>query len=522
MNVRLMYRDRESPPLQEISRYERRRDFGAWPPPVPPHEQALTKDLELNTLLRAMAGEDAFILDVARRSLLSGVENDINAILYRQEVLKDCLKNPAIVRELYNIVVETFERQKKRWLILSSKHPVGVLREAIDMVELFVETLKKLKGMADAHAGRFHSEGITALLTMFQEEFSDEYFARIQHHLKELKFRGGVLLSAELGEANESTRYVLRRPRHQKVGWLRRLFGKRPAAYAFSIDPRDEGGARILSDMRERGINLVANALAQSADHILAFLQVLRTELAFYVACLNLREKLATMGTPICFPKPHEAGTRKNQFVGLRDVSLALTMGRDAVGNDLAADGKSLVIITGANQGGKSTFLRSIGLAQMMMQCGMFVAAESFTAEICSGLYTHYKREEDATMKSGKLDEELGRMSAIADVIAPNSMILFNESFASTNEREGSEIARQIVTALLEKRIKVCFVTHLYDFAHSLHDRKTEDAVFLRAERRDDGTRTFRCVEGEPLETSYGEDLYSQIFAAETEELGAG
>ncbi|EGD50050.1 DNA mismatch repair protein MutS domain protein [Thermoanaerobacter ethanolicus JW 200] len=63
-------------------------------------------------------------------------------------------------------------------------------------------------------------------------------------------------------------------------------------------------------------------------------------------------------------------------------------------------------------------------------------------------------------MKSGKLDEELSRMSDIVDNIKPNSMVLFNESFAATNEREGSEIARQIITALIEKRIKVFFVTH--------------------------------------------------------------
>jgi DNA mismatch repair ATPase MutS len=60
-------------------------------------------------------------------------------------------------------------------------------------------------------------------------------------------------------------------------------------------------------------------------------------------------------------------------------------------------------------------------------------------------------REEDATMKSGKFDEELSRMSDIADDMTSNSMVLFNESFAATNEREGSEIGRQIVCALLEK-----------------------------------------------------------------------
>jgi DNA mismatch repair ATPase MutS len=142
----------------------------------------------------------------------------------------------------------------------------------------------------------------------------------------------------------------------------------------------------------------------------------------------------------------------------------------------------------------------------------MFVPAESFSSNVCDGLFTHYKREEDATMKSGKLDEELSRMSDIVDKITPNSMVLFNESFAATNEREGSEIARQIVSALLEKRLKVFYVTHLYQFAHGFVDKKTENVLFLRAEREADGGRTFKLVEGEPLQTSYGEDLYNMIF----------
>jgi DNA mismatch repair ATPase MutS len=188
-------------------------------------------------------------------------------------------------------------------------------------------------------------------------------------------------------------------------------------------------------------------------------------------------------------------------------------MERRLVGNAADAAGKNLTIVTGANQGGKSSILRGIGLAQMMMQCGMFVGAEAFNAELCTALFTHYRREEDATMKSGKLDEEPARMSEIVDRIAPNSMLLFNESFAATNEREGSEIAKQIVLAMLEKHIKIFFVTHLHEFARGLYDRKNEDALFLRAERVADGTRTFRLLEGEPLEASYGEDLYSQIFS---------
>ncbi len=168
----------------------------------------------------------------------------------------------------------------------------------------------------------------------------------------------------------------------------------------------------------------------------------------------------------MCFPEPSGSGERRHACRGLYDVSLALLLKEQVVGNDLAADGKGLVVITGANQGGKSTFLRSVGQAQLMMQSGMFVAAEAFRANVCDGLYTHYRREEDASMVSGKLDEELARMSEIVDQMTPNSVVLLNESFAATNEREGSEIARQIVCALVEAGVKVFFVTHLYVFAH--------------------------------------------------------
>jgi DNA mismatch repair ATPase MutS len=149
----------------------------------------------------------------------------------------------------------------------------------------------------------------------------------------------------------------------------------------------------------------------------------------------------------------------------------------------------------------------------MMMQCGMFVTADAFGAAICSRVFTHFTREEDVTMKSGKFDEELRRMSLIIEAFTPNSLVLFNESFSSTNEREGSEIAGQIVHALLETKVKIFFVTHLYEFAHTFYKGNMSHALFLRAERQEDGKRTFKLKPGEPLETSFGADLYREIFA---------
>ena len=101
-----------------------------------------------------------------------------------------------------------------------------------------------------------------------------------------------------------------------------------------------------------------------------------------------------------------------------------------------AIERERLVMITGANRGGKTTFLRGVGLAQLLMQCGAFVPAERYRAGVCSALFTHFKREEDAAMRSGKLDEELSRMSTIVDRLTAGAMLLLNESFASTNEHD--------------------------------------------------------------------------------------
>ena len=94
------------------------------------------------------------------------------------------------------------------------------------------------------------------------------------------------------------------------------------------------------------------------------------------MGCLNLDAQIAELGAPMCLPVPSSAGERKLSFTGLYDLCLALSAGRKVVGNDFNADEKSLFMITGANTGGKSTFLRSIGLAQLMMQAGMMAAAE--------------------------------------------------------------------------------------------------------------------------------------------------
>ena len=316
---------------------------------MPWNEQALTQDLELNTLFGTMALGDKFLFEVARKAVLSGLNNDVNTILYRQNILKDCLKNPSLVRGIYDIAVESIESEKKVYFGYFSKYPGAILHRSIEVLQMFVGMLKKLRNIADGHAENFGSEGFTALFGMLKKELSDEYFAVVQNHLRELKFRDGVLISAELGKGNKGTNYILRKLQDKKQGWLERIFTKKPRAYTFYIADRDESGARALSELRDEGINLVANALAQSTDHILSFFKMLRMELAFYIGCLNLHGQLAQMEEPMSFPLPMASTERRHSFTDLYDVCLALTMKQKIVGNDVNADDKDLVMITGAN-----------------------------------------------------------------------------------------------------------------------------------------------------------------------------
>lgn len=532
MRARLLFPDRdfdwawalEAAAARQAARTGRRhhpsRD-GAGQAELPWNAATLTADLGLDTLFREMARDDDCIFEVARSVILNGVSGDIETIRYRQAILRDCIAHPAVVRELYALAVAAMGVQSKHYLgSFMARYPDSVLRWSIETLEALFEVISRLRKLTDSHGGAFRSDGWTRFFATLRDELDDAYLADFERHLQRLRLRNGLLLSARLDAGNKGTDYRLQPPPVPRDAWLMRqarawlpwLFVPRPAAYCFTLHPRDENGFKALATLKNRGIAIAADTLGQATDHVRNFFRALRVELAFYVGCLNLHERLTGKGAPLCLPAPAPVGARRLSCRGLYDVCLALNLDGSVVGNDTDADGKDLVVVTGANQGGKSTFLRSVGLAQLMMQSGLFVPAERFGASVCDGLFTHYKREEDGTMESGKLDEELKRMSDIVDHLTPHPVILFNESFAATNEREGSEIARQITTALLQKRIRMVFVTHHYQFAHDAYEANDGNVLFLRAGRRPDGTRTFKLVEGPPLQTSYGEDLYRAIF----------
>jgi hypothetical protein len=310
-----------------------------------------------------MAAGDKFLYDVSARVLLTCLD-DPEAIRYRLRVLADCVAQPEVIRQMYAVATAALEDRRHIWGSYGGSYQTpSNLSGAVNTVDAYVARLRQLRQIADDHVGKFGSDGLQRLSATLQRDLDDEYFGEISDHLGQLRFRGGVLISAELDRDNSGINLVLRAAGDARRGWKERLGIGPRTSYSFTLAPRDEAGGQILADLTSRGVNLVANAVAQSADHVRSYFTMLRAELGFYVSCLNLADRLAAKGVPISVPEPCPASPDAFACTGLRDACLELRSTGPVVGNDVQADGKSLVIITGANSGGKSTFLSSVGVA---------------------------------------------------------------------------------------------------------------------------------------------------------------
>lgn len=491
MKVRLMDPDRDFAPDAE----------------EPAFSDDVRRDLELDYLWEAMGGGDAFLRAVARAALLHPV-GEPEVVRYRQEALVDVVRNHDAVEGLYAIAVDALSIERGILMMPVRGHPEMALSRAVRMLTALADRLERLRVTCASLESSFSSRAFRGLFETVRSQLDDAYLARLRAQLKELQFPLGMLMSARVGAGGQVTGQVLRRGKRENRGIFDRTPLKRPL-YSFSIPERDEAGFNALGDLRARSVVDVSDAASRSVDHVTGFFRMLRAELGFYLGAHALQVALESIGAAVCLPAVGDGPACR--ATGLYDPCLALRSGRAPVANDLeVADGR-LLIVTGANHGGKSTFLRAIGVAQLMAQAGMFAPALAFATPVSGRVLTHWAREEDEGLRHGKLDEELDRMSRLIDAVEPGDLLLCNESFASTNEAEGSQIAFDVTAALVRAGVRVRFVTHMYDFAHAVREAEP-DARFVRAPRNADGTRSYVIEPGPPLPTSFGVDLYDRVF----------
>ncbi|QKT07037.1 DNA mismatch repair protein MutS [Gordonia sp. X0973] len=503
MKVRLLYPDRDADFTRTTDR----------------ESEHIVADLGMGGLITTIAAGDPYVADVMTVSLFD-LLTDVEAIRYRQSALADAVKNADTVVELYRLSGSAIDDLRKHiFYSLGRLSPEQYMNRSLSVVDSLSVRLRELAELVGRVRRDFASRPFGDFFDECARLLTPQRLDEVARHLREVSFDHGALLSVRLGEGVRGTDYTMVKPAQH--GLLDRVFAER--GLSFQIAPRDVTGAKIVGELRGRGVREVAGTLADAADTMERFFRALHWEAAFYIGAARLFELLESAHGRVCLPVPVPLAEPVFAVEDLYDPALALHLGRDVVPSGIDAGTGRLVVVTGANQGGKSTFLRAVGQAQLMMQAGLPVAASGMRAQVRSALFTHFKREEDREMVSGKLDEEMARMSRIIDAMPPSargsSIFLFNESFASTNEGEGAQIAEGIVGALLESGHRVFFVTHMYELARRLYEQASpadRASCFLRPQRRDDGTRTFRVVPAEPEPTSYGQDLYRQIFGAVT------
>ena len=476
----------------------------------------IAQDLQLDDVWDAMSGGDRFLRGVARAAVLAPVR-DPGVIGYRQRALEDCMRNPDAVQQLYRIAVDALELRRGIFGLPLRNHPRTELSYAVKLLTELADQLDRLRAFRATLDDAFSSPAFRGLSATIARELDDSYMIDLRHILRDLSFPGGMLMSAGVGPGGQVTGQVLRRAKSENRRWFDRTPLKRPL-FSFSLPDRDEAGANALAELEDRSVNEVANAASQAAEHVQAFFTSLRAEVGFYLAARNLLTALAEIGAPVSIPDPFTSDATNAD--GLYDPCLALRTKTAPVGNDVHLGRRRLLVITGANRGGKSTLLRALGTAQLMMQAGLPTPADRFAAHPVGRVFTHWAREEDTGLVHGKLDEELERMQRIIEVIGPGDLLLCNESFASTNEAEGSQILLDVTGALVGSRVQVRAVTHMYDFAHTAEEDPDLDACFLRAPRTAGGERTFRLEPGPPLRTSFGLDLYDKAFGTRYAESG--
>lgn len=502
---------------------------------------------EQTKTVQTLGGEDAYLAEVMEQVMMVPLGSR-EEILFRQDVLKDFLAHPELADYLYgfsdNLMFE-WNKLGRKDMKKDYRETNGYLITRMKMLYLFLDKLAELKQYLTENREGLKSEGFRNLLSGLEKAFGKENEAYLWQLLKSLAFfcegevmpgveskplkpvlelectlSGGFKLEQIWPDVVESTDKKYKKEKRQKSlseRWLG-AFAPEP-----SVPLKEDVVLRDLKRLEYAVVRYIMSYLETFYLECQDFFEQLYFQSAFYFGACRIYQRMektspktgsedeeGKKGLPICFPKV--CSNKDLSFSELKECSMALARRMEVVGNDADIRDKMLLVVTGANQGGKSTFLRSIGIAQIMMQCGLFVSAERYESGIFPGIYTHFTRREDVQMNSGRLDEELGRMEQMIRHLEPDSLMLLNESFATTTEQEGSEIAYDIILALLEAGVKVLTVTHLLSFAKKCYHQDMKGAEYLSAERLENGERTFRMVQGEPELTSFGLDLYEEII----------
>ena len=252
-------------------------------------------------------------------------------------------------------------------------------------------------------------------------------------------------------------------------------FGGEPRRRRRESRRDDPAANQIESAVLERVARLYPDAfgaLEAFAGHYQTYLDpVVATfdrEVQFYLTTLEYVARFERAGLPFCYPSV-SADDKAVRARDAYDAALAhglLAGGGSVVCNDFELRPQERIfVVTGANQGGKTTFARTFGQLHYLAALGCPVPAREASLYLFDQVLTHFEQEEDVRTLRGKFQDELMRMHALLEHTTDRSVVILNEALTATTSHDAALVGRQVLSRLLEQDVLGVWVTFIDELA---------------------------------------------------------
>lgn len=433
---------------------------------------AFFKDLNLSQVIDAItAGKEIYNL----KPLFYTCVPDTDVIAYRHEVLHD-LEGEELLKNLKSFAQEmlkmrdyltqaskvTDDRQKQRWFL----DAVGVFCAGIDQLahDLALTKLNSiaLSAFRDYLSGYVASSSFKTLVsetTKLQTDLESIQYSTLilgSGTFKVTKYKEGLDCSAEVERTFEKF----------KEG--------APKAYQYqfpNLPHLNVVEAKVLEFVTQLYPEVFASLTeycARYANYEEKPIQIFEREIQFYISFLDYIETFRRAGLKFCYP---EVSTDSKEIYsdGGFDIALASRLvaeGHAVVCNDFhLKDPERIFLVTGPNQGGKTTFTREFGQAHYLAGMGLLVTGRAARVHLFDYIMAHYERDEYMTNLQGKLQDDVVRIHEILERATPNSIIILNEIFSSTALQDALFLSKRVMDQILELDALCVWVTFVDDLA---------------------------------------------------------
>ena len=412
-------------------------------------------DLNLDQVLESVtAGRDQYNL----KPFFFAPLHQVTAVRYRHEVLRDLDKLD--VREPIKRFARSMERTREH-LDQAGKFHYGIQKQSwfLDAVGIYSEAVRSLS--ADLALCDLSSRGLRGLRDYLADYGASERFTSLTAEIEALKdalarvryaiwINGARVTVRRYEDESDYSAEVEETFARFQQGAVQSHLARLPDFVEMNhVEAKIlDGVTRLYPDVfRAR-----ADFCVGHGDYLDATIGRFDREVQFYLAYLEMVERLRGTGLAFCYP---HVSARSKEIAAEDTFDIALAnkvapVDGTVVGNDFYLTGPERVfVVSGPNNGGKTTFARTFGQVHYLASLGLLVPGREARIFLPDQIFTHFEREEDIETLRGKFDDELVRVHEILESATSNSVVVMNESFNSTSLSDalfvGTEVMRQIL-----------------------------------------------------------------------------